>query len=533
MNFTETAQANLRKIESMINSGNRSRDKAWLIIIYILISAASIYFIYCFTKTFWFRQSPKVFYIIGVAGALSWLVKITHILRIIIYRKLMVPHILSRPDDPLQCIREFYVVVPTYKEKEWITYAVFRSISIETAKVDFPVTIIVNTPDETDVQNIRETLAEYPLKENVKLVTLSQVGKGKRSALAESLKYIKTQAHFENSAVALMDGDCIWGNDLLANVFPFFNKNPRLGGITTNEELICFGSLFYEKWFDYRLAFRDFYMCSHSFGKRTLCLTGRFAVIRSEIALRDDFIWIVENDCMEHWLWGHIKFLGGDDKSTWFWIYKNGYQVNKDELLYLPKALVYTLECINGENGFMRSQKNLKRWFTNTARNNTRSLMVTPVKQAPFFIWLCILMQRITMYSNFLGITTALVLCIQTDIMYLPAFLYLCILQALLATIIFSINRKRFLYWGIYIQIVNQWIGTFVKMWAFSHIAQQKWVHRGGQKTGVKGKNLMNHIKSFYAQYEFFLKIFFIVVWVLFMTKVINPVRDIEVFFWK
>src|SRR3712207_8055454 len=44
-----------------------------------------------------------------------------------------------------------------------------------------------------------------------------------------------------------------------------------------------------------------------------------------------EFIRQVELDYIDHWRLGRFKFLTGDDKSSWFWLLRNGYK-----MLYVP-----------------------------------------------------------------------------------------------------------------------------------------------------------------------------------------------------
>lgn len=529
MVFSEDSKNYLQKIEGILSEKHKITLKsAGVIVCYCLALALLVYLLYDITCKYWYYDTVKLFIALGTVGLIRLGIKFAHIIRVLIYKSVIFPKLRQKAGTSFSSIKELFVIVPTYMEKDWITHAVFRSISLESAKVPIKVTVVVCTNDPGDREHINATLNDFPLAKNTRVRIIGQSTKGKRNALADSLRYIRKIAKKpENSLIALMDGDAIWGEDLLQKTLPIFETNPRVGGVTTNEELISFGSEFYKNWFDYRLAIRDYYMSSHSFSKKTLCLTGRFSVIRGSIGVLDDFIEIVENDSMNHWLWGKVKFLGGDDKSTWFWIYKNGHKIGKNEFIYVPDATVYTIECIN-ENGFVRAQKNLKRWFTNTARNNMRSLQILPFIRTPFFIWFCILSQRLTMFTNLIGILTALALGIFVNAVFLPAFLYLFLVNTFFMNMVISINRKRTLYHGIYIRFIDQFVGTIVKLWSFSHIAQQKWVHRGGQKMDVNGGSWSNMLRLIYGKYEFAIKIVFIVFLVLVITGILNPFYDIR-----
>jgi glycosyltransferase Alg8 len=523
MEFSKESTIYLEKINKILSPQKKEGLKNIIIIMLYSIAILSlIYLLYEITRRYWYYDSIKLVIAIGILGGIRLFIRFLHIARVIIYKIILFPRLKREASTSFSNIKNLFVIVPTYMEKDWITYSVFKSIILESAKVLIHVTVVVCTNDPGDRKNIHDILEEFPLADNTDMHIINQTKTGKRNALADSLCFIRTIAKEpERSLIALMDGDAIWGKNLLLKTLPYFEVNPRLAGVTTNEEIISFGSDFYEHWFDFRLSIRDYYMSSHSFSKKILCLTGRFSVIRGDIGVRDDFIEIVGNDSMNHWLWGYVKFLGGDDKSTWFWIYKNGHLINKNEFMYIPDATAYTIECIN-ENGVMRTLKNLKRWFTNTARNNTRSLLIPPFVRTPFFIWFCILSQRLTMFTNFIGVITAITLSIFVNIIFLPAFLYVFLLGSFFINIVISISRKRMLYHGIYIRFFDQFVGTVVKLWAFSHMAQQKWLHRGGQKMEVKGGSLSNLLRLTYGKYEFGIKIVLIVFLVMLVTGILN-----------
>lgn len=72
--------------------------------------------------------------------------------------------------------------------------------------------------------------------------------------------------------------------------------------------------------------------------KRVLTLTGRMSMFRASIITNPDFIAHVENDYLNHWRFGQLKFLTGDDKSSWYWVLKNGWN-----MLYVPDVKMLRL----------------------------------------------------------------------------------------------------------------------------------------------------------------------------------------------
>src|SRR5205809_6427012 len=125
-------------------------------------------------------------------------------------------------------------------------------------------------------------------------------------------------------------------------------------------------------WVDVRLAQRHLAMQSIALGKKLMTLTGRCSILRAREVVQERFIRLVEDDHLDHWLWGRFRFLSGDDKSTWYSLIESGYQ-----MLYVPDASVLTIENI-GERPYQRVQQNLMRWSGNTLRNGSRALALGP-----------------------------------------------------------------------------------------------------------------------------------------------------------
>lgn len=386
-NLSPTSKKAYNLLKDKLESPPAAKGYSLRVASYIVSLLALVYLLYHYCSKYWYYETALALFPITIWGASRWVVKFTHIIRVIVYKQIVFPSLKKKAGCTMENISHLYIVVPTYLEKDYITYAVFESISKEIQQISIPCTIVVNCGNDADMAHVQQALADHPLpSNNTALFMLRQQGKGKRNALVESLLHIKRYGCGDDAVVILMDGDSIWKPNLLHNTLPFFCKFPRIGAITTNEELVCFGSKFYEHWFDYRLTQRDFYMSSHSLSRRLLCLTGRLSIFRSCVVMQDSFLAMLADDGINHWLWGHIRFLGGDDKSTWYWLYQNGREKGWEQMLYIPDASICTVEHIH-ENGFMRSIKNLKRWSVNTARNNFRGLRVFPLYKTPFFIW--------------------------------------------------------------------------------------------------------------------------------------------------
>ena len=189
------------------------------------------------------------------------------------------------------------------------------------------VVVVVNAGSQEEDDLFREVISQDPASE-IELMYVRQEG-GKRRGMADALFALRSSNYEigDDDIVVLMDGDTVLGKGILEKSLPFFATNPRLGAVTTDNIAVTSGNAFYRKWYTLRFAMRHRMMKSISLANQLLVLTGRFSVFRAPWCLTDDFIAHVENDRIAHWLHGEIKFVTGDDKSTWYSLLKEGWEM--------------------------------------------------------------------------------------------------------------------------------------------------------------------------------------------------------------
>ena len=93
---------------------------------------------------------------------------------------------------------------------------------------------------------------------------------------------------------------------------------------------------------------------------------------------------------LSDWLWGDFRFFSGDDKTSWFYIASQRW-----DMTYLPDINVKTIEVIKGW-GISRAYQNMRRWSGNMLRNGTRAMSLGPLHLGPY-LWLGVFDQRISM----------------------------------------------------------------------------------------------------------------------------------------
>lgn len=234
-------------------------------------------------------------------------------------------------------------------------------------------------------------------------------------------------------------------------------------------------------------------MQSHALSKRVLTLTGRMSVFRARHVLNPKFIRTIEADHLDHWLWGRFRFLSGDDKSTWYHLLSVG-----AKMTYVPDATVYTIEVIK-ENGLMRMIQNFRRWSGNMLRNGSRAIALGP-QRMPFFIWWCVVDQRLAMWTMMVSPTLALL-----GSMIVPGYFWSCLIWVIFSRVVLCLFlmgycRKADMSWP-FILYLNQVINASVKVYMIFHLSKQKWSNRGNQSSGG-GDSRIERVKNGFAKFQ-------------------------------
>ena len=405
----------------------------------------------------------------------SWI--LLNYIRAFIYRYHYYPSLRKKAQqlpEGLKYPKNLYFMIPSYKENFWITVECFRSILAEIKTIPSHVTIVVSTSGVQEDRVIREMFRAHESKGRVSLIFQHQRA-GKRIAMGHALRaiareYHKEKIHDPNSVTIFMDGDSYMEKGLLRKMLPFFASEHRLGAVTTNEvAYIKSKSIWYKRWFDLKFAQRHVLFQSHSLSRKVLTLTGRFSAYRTNIVIEEPFIQQVENDILIHPLHGKFRFLMGDDKSTWFYLLKNGW-----DMLYLPDLLSISLESREGD--FLKLSRVLPyRWYGNTLRNNARALKLGPDKVGGWFIWYTIFEQRIIMWTSLVGITSALILSVTISPWYLVFFIVWVIMVRLFQLFVMAFFGHPVHWRMLPLLLYTQWVGALVKIKVYYNLADQFW----------------------------------------------------------
>ena len=386
--------------------------------------------------------------------------------------------------------KRVFILVPSYKEDFKISRLTFKYLVKESYKIPSSVHFFVSVASNQEAENIKRLIKIYDTQKRIKVTFLLQ-SEGKRIALAHGLRaiarefYKPTSWHKDakNDVIILMDGDSVVGVDALYNTLAYFTHYKKLGALTTDEMVYYYGKkiTLLKKWYEMKFIKRDMMMSAHSNFNKVLTLTGRFSVFRAEILLSEEFINHVANDTLTHWLFGKFRFLMGDDKSTWFQLLKQGWN-----MLYIPNTLVFSVENRSG-SFFKISTSLMFRWNGNMLRNNLRALLLGPKKIGSFYIWYAILDQRISMWTSLFGPTVTTLLSLYYTWWFWAFYIAWVLFVRLIQFIPLILEKFSPDIIHMPLLIYDQWVGSVIKIYSLFHLSKQKW-SKGGDSSTIKAE---------------------------------------------
>jgi len=470
-------------IANVASSGNRARVPFRIGHVGVLATyvVASLTLGILFVSNFFTPELRNLFLTVGAIAIWRYSWQALHYVRAVYYLAIRLPR-LRKEADALGArgrVREFYVVVTSFRIETSVTLAVFRALLAEAHLYGAKTTIVASITDAADEELLGHLLRRLGAEHRIELVVMYQTGQGKRPAMAEALRAIARRMPGPDAVVALMDGDVIVEPGTLAKCMPFFKLNPRLGALTVNNRGIIQGGPVVSGWYDLRFAQRNIYMSSAALSRRLLVLTGRFSLFRASIATEPSFIGAVEEDYVGNWRHGPIRLLTGDDKSTWFWVLRHGW-----EMLYVADAAVVSAERLPDPSFVKSSLSLMHRWYGNMLRANVRALPLGPRKMG-LFTWWCLVDQRISMWTTLVGPTLALITAFRVDVRVLAVYVAWVMSVRLLQAALIATTSGNFDGYHPVLLYYNQLAGALVKVNVLFRLERQSCT-RQGISTGRK-----------------------------------------------
>lgn len=420
-------------------------------------------------------EARSVIVAIGIIGLWRYCWGVTHLLRSLWFRKIHFPPLRRKANKALlsQGVGHAFLLLTSYRIDEPTTTRVYAGAFRAAAQAPSGATIVASIVEPGDQQLIRD-LAQAMYGSNLpfSLEFVMLAGTGKRDALAHGFRAIAAHDPRPADTVAVIDGDSIVPDDLVARCAPFFLIDRRLGALTTDETCTVEGAEIFRKWYELRFIQRQILMCSNGLAERVLTLTGRMSMFRAQLACDESFIAAIEHDYVEHWRLGKIRMLTGDDKSSWFWMLSRGFF-----MYYVPDLQVETIEQ-PPNRGFIRSAAVLMtRWFGNMLRTNGRALELGP-NRTGYFTWWAILDQRVSMWTSLSGLSLALLGGFFVSAWALVYYLIWVMISRYFVVLSYFLVRERVSIWFVPLLYFNQIFGSLIKLLVFFRLDRQKWTRQ-------------------------------------------------------
>lgn len=397
-----------------------------------------------------------------------------HFIRALIYRKRIFPRMRETADALFaQESPNAYLLVTTFRIDSAVTTRVYKAAFEAALAAPGKVTVvasIVETGDQRLVKALFRSLCSN--QDKVDLVVVRIAGTGKRDALAYGFRTIARRCPSKDDVVAVIDGDSIIPRDLIQKCAGFFQLDPQIGALTTDEISEVRGSRIFQEWYALRFAQRHTLMSSMGLSERVLTLTGRMAMFRASIVCNPEFIRQVELDYIDHWRLGRFKFLTGDDKSSWFWLLRNDYK-----MIYIPDVLILTVEDPPTENFVSAAAMLMVRWFGNMLRTNSRALALGPEKIG-WFTWWAILDQRMSMWTSLVGFAVAMIATFFVNEYAFLLYALWILTSRYVLTLSLLTSRSRVSVFYPFLLYFNQIFGSLMKVYITFRLDRQKWTRQ-------------------------------------------------------
>jgi mannuronan synthase len=405
---------------------------------------------------------------LGAIGIWRYSWAAVHLTRAVIYQFFAFPR-LRRDAEGTPSAMHVYAVVLSYRMAPEINAAVYSALARDLKDYGRPATIVGCVSDPGDA----EALRGVKLGAGIELVVIQQSNLGKREAMERALSLLASRPVPPASCVVLMDGDTVVQTGTLRKVAPILTSRPDVGAVTTNNIAAVEGAPRIREWYRLRMQHRHLLMCSMSLSRKVLVLTGRFSLFRAEIALSRGFIACLGHDAVHHWRLGRIRMLTGDDKSTWYWVLRDGWN-----MLYVPDVSVICLER-PPTTGLTRSAIPLMaRYYGNMARNNGRAIALGP-RRLRWFFWWTLIDQRVSPWTSLVGPVSAVTLSVTSGAGVLVAYLSWVLVSRSVQTLIIGWLSGRIHPYMPFILYFNQVVGSAMKILVFFHLDLQKWTRQG------------------------------------------------------
>ena len=442
----------------------------WLILYLLALAALALRA----PDVLWQPGAREFVVLLGLVGAWRYSWGAVHLGRALYYRGVVFPR-WRRAADHLGeagAASHVYILIATYRIRAEATARVYQAAIAEAIRYGRPATIVAGIVETGDQRLIKRIFEQMSPPAEVRLAFVRRPGIGKRHQMACSLRAISRLRPPSDAAVVFMDGDTLLTPGCLAKSLPFLKLMPDVDAITTDEECIVANGPVMQAWHSLRFAQRHQMMSSMALSRRLLVITGRMSIYRAEVVTDPGFIETLENDYLDHWRLGRIPLLTGEDKSTWYWLLREGRC-----MLYLPDTQVVTLEYPLAKRLLPATTKLMLRWFGNMLRANSRAIALGP-RRIGLFAWWCLIDQRLSMWTPLLGPVVAVLFALSKSALFLYAYLLWVAMTRLVQALLLLTARPTIS--GLYPPLIyfGQVYGALVKTYILFRLDRQRWTRQ-------------------------------------------------------
>ena len=441
------------------------------LVLYLLAFAALALYA---PETVWQPGTREFFVILGALGVWRYSWSAVHLVRSLIYRRRHFPT-LRREAERLgeeALPSHVYILISSFRIRAETSVRVYQAAIAEAIRYGRPVTIVASLVELADQRLIKHVFQRMAPPPEVRLMFVRRPAIGKRHSMACSLRAVSRCRPPADSAVMVVDGDTLLQPGCLSRSLPFLQLLPDVGGITTDEDCVVESGPVMQAWHRLRFAQRHLLMSSMALSRRLLVLTGRMSILRGDVATNPRFIEAVEADYIDHWRFGRVQLLTGEDKSTWFWLLNADYR-----MLYLPDVQVTTVEHPPARWLLPASTQLMLRWFGNMLRISFRAIALGP-RRLGLFTWWCLIDQRLSMWTPLVGPLVALSFALGKSAVFLYTYaLWIGFTRLLQALALLSVRPTIS---GLYPLLIyfGQVYGALVKTYILFRLDRQRWTRQ-------------------------------------------------------
>ena len=428
----------------------------------------------------WSPGTGAFIFVLGWIGVWRWSWGALHLCRSLWYRRLVFPRWRAQADrlgDEATAgelvAGEVFLVITSYRIPAETSIAVFTAAIAEAVRYPSPVTLVAAVVEMADQRLVKDLFRHLAPPPRVRLILVRGRATGKREALARALRAVSRCAPRQDAVVVVQDGDAVLPPGCLARTLPFFRLLPSIGALTTDEDcLVPTGGRVMHAWHRLRYAQRHLLMSSLALSHRLITLTGRMSAYRAAIATDPGFVDLIANDSLDHWRYGRLPLLTGEDKSAAYWLLARGVPS-----LYVPDVTVLTIEQPPARYLLGASTALMLRWFGNMLRASGRCLALGPFRVG-WFVWWCLVDQRISMWTPLVGPIAAALLAVFLSPAFLYAYLLWVMVTRLLQSLVLLTARPAISGLWPPLLYYTQLYGALVKTWVLFRLDHQRWTRQ-------------------------------------------------------